>query len=391
MEYSCPICNSKKIVGFLQRTDVPVHQNYIVKTKEEAINTKKGSIKLSFCEDCGFIFNSEFDINKLDYGCNYDNTQDLSLVFKDYVEKEIDFLIRNFDIENKTIIEVGCGKGSFLKKLVEKSKCYAIGFDPSYLGEETLYEGKLKFIKDFYNDKYSNFKADFIISRHVIEHIEAPIQMLREIKCALKNSKNAIVFIETPSVKWILENNILYDFFYEHCSYFEDVSISKALNICGFEVLNVIKEFQNQYMWVVAKSSNFISASNYYKKIEHLKKMAFSYTKNTYEKIDMLKEKLRELTDNGKVSVWGAGAKGATFVNLIDNNNGLIDSVIDINKNKQGYFISGTAHEIINYKDIPYRGIKNIIVMNKNYYNEINEVLNKENIKVNLISGEDLN
>lgn len=30
-----------KIVGFLQRTDVPVHQNYIVKTKEEAINTKK--------------------------------------------------------------------------------------------------------------------------------------------------------------------------------------------------------------------------------------------------------------------------------------------------------------------------------------------------------------
>lgn len=46
----------------------------------------------------------------------------------------------------------------------------------------------------------------------------------------------------------------------------------------------------------------------------------------------MLKEKLRELNDNGKVSVWGAGAKGATFVNLIDNNNGLIDSVIDINK-----------------------------------------------------------
>ncbi|MCS4465328.1 class I SAM-dependent methyltransferase [Clostridium botulinum] len=86
-------------------------------------------------------------------------------------------------------MEVGCGKGSFLKKLVEKSKCYAIGFDPSYLGEETLYEGKLKFIKDFYNDKYSNFKADFIISRHVIEHIEAPIQMLREIKCALKTLK----------------------------------------------------------------------------------------------------------------------------------------------------------------------------------------------------------
>jgi 2-polyprenyl-3-methyl-5-hydroxy-6-metoxy-1,4-benzoquinol methylase len=389
MKNKCPICGSKNILKFLERNNVPVHQNYLAKKRNEAIDITNGNIELYLCNDCGFIFNATFDNRKLNYGPNYDNTQDISDVFKEYIEHEINYLIENYDINNKTVIEIGCGKGAFLTKLVENSGCNAIGFDPSYIGEEVIYNGKLKFIKDFYSKQYNNLKADFIICRHVIEHLEYPIEMLNEINQAIGNSQDALLFIETPSVNWILENNIIYDFFYEHCSYFEDVSIIKALNLCGFKVEKFVRKFSNQYMWIIAKKSNEINQVDN-NTINRLKNSSINYKNNLSNDIDKINRNLKKLSSKGKIAVWGAGAKGSTFVNLVDCDNKIIDSIIDINKNKQGCFIVGTGHEIIDYLEIMKRNIKTIIVMNNNYYKEIEKILMKNNIDVRLVSGEDL-
>lgn len=389
MKNKCPICGSENTFNFLDRKNVPVHQNYLTKTRDEAIDITRGDIELNLCNDCGFIFNVTFNSNKLDYGPNYDNTQDISNVFREYIDHEISFLIENYDIKNKTVIEIGCGKGSFLRKLVENSGCKGIGFDPSYIGEEVLYDGKLEFIKDFYSKKYNNLNADFIICRHVIEHIEYPIEMLTEINKAMENSQDALLFIETPSVKWILENNIIYDFFYEHCSYFEDISIIKALNLCGFEVEKFIRKFSEQYMWIISqKSKDIIKVNNNI--INNLKSLSISYKNNLNNDIAKIRKNLKKLRLKGNIAVWGAGAKGATFVDLVDHDNEIIDSVIDINKNKQGCFIVGTGHEIIDYLEVEKRDIKTIVVMNNNYYNEIQDTLMRSNINTTLISVKDL-
>ncbi|WPC41055.1 class I SAM-dependent methyltransferase [Clostridium sp. JS66] len=390
MNNVCPVCGSSSILKFLEQDNVPVHQNYILRNVEKATNIKRGNLSIYMCNNCGFIFNKDFDINKLNYGCNYDNTQDLSGFFKEYIKKEIDFLTSNFDIKNSTVIEVGCGKGKFLEQLVQKTGCKAIGFDPSYEGKNNLYDGKLKFIKEFYDGRFCNIKADIVICRHVIEHIPKPLEILTSIKKALRNSQNAIVFFETPSVKWILEENIIYDFFYEHCSYFEDVSVKKSLNLSGFKVLNVVKEFKGQYMWVIAGLDENSMENNSKEGIEELKKLTFQYSETVNKNIEILKNKIASLSIQGKVAVWGAGAKGVTFINLIDPNKKLIDSAIDINKNKQGCYIPGSAHEIVSYEQITKRNIKYIIVMNQNYYEEIDNLLMASNIKVNLISGEKL-
>ena len=87
----------------------------------------------------------------------------------------------------------------------------------------------------------------------------------------------------------------------------------------------------------------------------------------------------------GKVSIWGAGAKGVTFANIIDPEQKWIDSVIDLNPKKQKHFIPGTGHPIHSYQELPERGITDIILMNPNYHDEIAELLAKSRISVNLI------
>lgn len=91
----------------------------------------------------------------------------------------------------------------------------------------------------------------------------------------------------------------------------------------------------------------------------------------------------------GKTAIWGAGAKGVTFLNLIDPDRAYIDFVIDVNPNKIGNFLPGTGHEIVSIEAIAQRGISTVIVMNPNYIDENKSLIAKHQIDVKLISIEE--
>ncbi len=109
----CPICLSLKTSLFLKRFLVPVHQNLLCPSEESAKKINQGNLFLTLCEECGFIFNQTFDESLLSYGKDYDNTQTYSSVFQAYIDSLIRHLISERGLVNKTIIEVGCGKGQF--------------------------------------------------------------------------------------------------------------------------------------------------------------------------------------------------------------------------------------------------------------------------------------
>ena len=97
---------------------------------------------------------------------------------------------------------------------------------------------------------------------------------------------------------------------------------------------------------------------------------------------------LKELCSLGKVAIWGAGAKGVTFANLLDPHSKLIDCIVDLNPNKQGRFVPGTGHPIVSYRDLPKRNVATAILMNPNYREENQEYLKKAGIKISLIGQE---
>lgn len=386
----CPICNSPDTKIFLTRRDVPVHQNLLMHDRQSALEINRGDLILAYCEKCGFVFNQAYDPSKLRYSSEYDNTQTCSPLFDDYLTSLSDYLVKERGVQQSRIIEVGCGKGQFLKRLVgyEDAENTGYGFDPSYIGPETELNGRLTFKKSFYNAECANIPADMVVCRHVIEHVPDPLVLLNAIKGALKLSPKAKVFFETPCLEWILQNQVIWDFFYEHCSYFNANSLIAAFEICDFHIEKVQHAFGGQYLWLEASVSNLNEDNNYLfrNKSKSIPGLAQRFAESELHALNSFEGKIKDLSTEGEIALWGAGAKGVTFANLVDADGSLINCIIDINPKKHGKYVPGTGHPIVSYKESQNHDIKNIILMNPNYRKEILKLLADSDINAKLVN-----
>jgi len=374
MSYRCPICEMYAARVFLRRENVPVHQNFLFDNEHEAISIARGTLNIAICHNCGFVFNTDFDAGLLSYDEKYENTQSYSPIFEKYLDDSVNYLVHQRGVHSRRVIEVGCGKGHFLQKLVEQGDNSGTGFDPSYIGPLEKLAGRLRFRKEFYDEAASDLVADVIVCRHVIEHIGNPLRVLGTIRRALVTSPHAQVFFETPDVEWILKNQVVWDFFYEHCSYFSTPSIRLAFEKSVFFVENIRSIFGNQYFWVEAHPTpepRLLSL----KDVDQLTELAQQFSEANAKLLLLWKEKLNDLHAQGNIAIWGAGAKGVTFANLFDPRKNLISYIIDINPQKQNKFLPGTGHPIIGYHELLQKNIRSVIILNPNYRQEIEKLL----------------
>lgn len=382
----CPLCSSKNIFLFLERLNFPVHQNFLFESQYEAVNAVRGDLKFVCCKDCGFVFNSAFDQQKLTYNSSYENDQTHSQCFQNYINGILDYLVESRGVKNCTVLEIGCGKGYFLRKLVERGNI-GFGFDPAYTGPEVDLDGKMIIYKTVYDQRFSDIDFDVLICRHVIEHIPDPLSFMLGLRKSLRNrNKQVRLFFETPCVEWILRNQVIWDFFYEHCSLFSVNSIRTLFELSGFSIDLVRHQFGDQYLWVEASFSyqDFVVPIKNSGNIPDLAQKFGVVERQLRERWYSLIKDMKGRGEN--IAVWGAGAKGVTFVNLVDPSRETISCVIDINPSKQGRYVAGTGHLIIDYREAPSLGITSAIVMNPNYMGEIQETIRKEGISLKLIS-----
>ena len=61
MRTNCPLCNSEQFHIFLEQANVPVHQNLLLDTREEARSIARDDLIMTICKECGFVFNSALD------------------------------------------------------------------------------------------------------------------------------------------------------------------------------------------------------------------------------------------------------------------------------------------------------------------------------------------
>lgn len=379
----CPVCSSVDTECLLERYQVPVHQNLMMLTQYQAENCAKGELLLRLCLNCGFVYNSGFDLNLLAYGDQYDNTQSHSTIFERYLDELVEQLVEQQGVRNCTVVEVGCGKGHFLQKLVSypDANIKGYGFDPSYVGPETSLDGRLIFRRSYYDDSCVDIQADVVVCRHVIEHVPDPLPFLQTIQRAVISNPDARIYFETPCIDWILSNKVVWDFFYEHCSLFSVSSLRTVFELAGFSVNSVHHVFNGQYLWLEATNKTPKTVSTNATNTVHLAK---AYKETDQQLQAKLTSLLLELKKQGNVALWGAGAKGATLAHLVDTSKQLIEAVVDINPNKQGKYIPGSGHKIIAPSQLRQYAIEHIILMNPNYREEIQTLLAAEGQYVTL-------
>jgi hypothetical protein len=386
---SCPLCADPSPQVFFQRRNVPVHQNRACLSAEEARQFKRGDLLLAFCPGCGFVFNTTFDPGSLSYSAAYENTQSCSPYFKHYLTELVNSLLTKYDLSDKVVIEVGCGKGDFLRLLCKDGRNQGIGFDPTYVGPEVTEGGAVRFVRAFYGSQQTHYAPDFVCCRHVIEHVQSPVEMLRAVRQAIGNRVSSFVYFETPALPWILDSTTFWDFFYEHCSYFTAESLTWAFEQTGFQVLETRLAFDEQYLCIEAKPATPGSTAGTPRPrpTPELWAKIQSFLARLEKRMEACEEKIEAFARAGGCAIWGAAAKGTTLVNEMDPQNHRIRFLIDINPAKQGKYVPGTGHPIVSPEHLKdWNGhIAGIVNMNPNYLEENRKILSQLSLEIPII------
>ena len=374
---NCLNCLGSDSRQFFSIRNAPVHSLAVTRSYEEAVSIPRKDITLSFCNRCGFIYNSEFDTTIDYYTKGYEDQQGFSPTFKKFVTDITTRFIDKYDVRNKDVIEIGCGKGDFISLICELGNNRGIGIDPAYVDGRIKPNPGLKFIKEFYSKEHGDLPNDVIACRHTLEHIHATHEFVHTIRNSIIKSKDVVLFFEVPSVVRILKIQAFWDIFYEHCSYLSPGSLARLFRMNKFEVLDMYLEYDEQYLFVEAKPVDHVSENNHplEESVDGLRQLVDEFESRINDQLSTWRKKLIDMKNqNKKVVVWGGGSKSVGFMTNFDDIQ-LIEHVVDINPHMQGNYIPGIGKQYVGPEFLKEYKPEVVIVMNGIYKNEISKML----------------
>lgn len=362
----CPACGAFDRVSVLRRDGVPVLLNRAWEDRDQARAVPQGRLDLVGCRQCDHVWNAAFEAEKIAYDPKYENRQDRSPRFDAYLDERVDALAPLLP-PGGLAVEIGCGQGEFLQRLCARTGATGFGFDPAFRGPPT--QGRARFERAGFRADRLPRAPDVVVCRHVIEHLADPGSMLQQLRAGLTADRRTRVVFECPDLGWIVENQVPWDFFYEHVQYFSASSLRAVFGRGGFMVEAHHPVFDGQYQWLVCRPGP--ARAQLPARPRGWVRGARDLGTRTHRFLDTLRHALLTLAEDGPVALWGAGAKGVTLAQLIDPEGRILVGLIDINPAKQGGFAGGSGLPILGPDALTGRGIRHAVVLNPNYAAEV--------------------
>jgi SAM-dependent methyltransferase len=383
---TCPACGGNDARSFLEVPGVPVECNLLLDSETAARSQPRGDIALALCRRCGMIWNTRFDPGLERYDVRYENSLWSSPTFAAYAEALIDRLIERYDIRGKRVLGIGSGRGEFLAELCQRGDNEALGFDPAYDLTEGLPGSHVHVVPDFFRDRYAEIRADVVICRHVLEHLEDPAGLLRLIHRTLEGRPGGMTYIEVPNAAYMLRSESVWDVIYEHPHYFVEEALAGLARRSGLRVEHVFAGYGDQYLGMEAVPDEGTSADDLSGEAVAVLEDATERFADSYRStIDSWGKRLADWSRSGRrLVLWGAGSKGVMFLNSVPEA-GSIEGVVDINPRKQGHHVAGTGQRIIAPEELADRGADVVIAMNPLYREEIGGSLDALGVHANVV------
>ena len=335
----------------LLRVDgLPVLQNRVYSSAGAAQSAPRGDMELMQDAGSGLVYNRAFDPALMHYDADYQNEQGCSDVFQGHLDQVMQILRSRFGA--RSLIEIGCGKGTFLNHL-RAAGFDAIGVDPAYEGDSP------HVVKAPFSAQLGLPPSEAIVLRHVLEHMKQPLEFLRAI--AEANGGRGTIYIEVPCFDWIRTHRAWFDIFYEHVNYFRPADFQRMFG----QAHEAGHLFGGQYQYVVAELASLRDPASC----------------GAAEPVDLRDGFMSGIVrcaalaaaTPGPKALWGASSKGVIFAHHLAQAGVTFDMAVDINPVKQNRYMAGTGIPIVSPATalgrLPEDAL--VFVMNSNYFDEI--------------------
>ncbi len=368
------------------------------------------SLTLCQCPSCGLV---QFDTEPVDYYRDViragGGTRTMTRLRHEEYARLLTAMQENH-IHGRRIVEVGCGRGEFLRmwqNLAEDPEgaaalardqerdplsgqpnaapLHLVGLEhkPSLVEEaNAVADKKYRVYEGFATGdvRYPEGPFDAFVQFNFLEHQPDPCDMLRNIGRNLK--PQALGLITVPSFEYILRYNGYYELLRDHIANYTEFTLQKLLQDCGFELLSMDLVNRDTIEAIVRNADpDELSELHYSGRLIDVSALRDSYDRlsaSVNAHIDHLSESRRTM------AIWGASHQGFTLA-ATTKLGGRVEYIIDSAPFKQGRFSPASHIPIVAPDYAVAHPVDEILIVAPGYTDEIAGIIRErfdENVRI---------
>lgn len=325
-------------------------------TKENLDQDKPVDYNLCQCSGCGLV---QFDCEPVPYYLDSTRAGERSDVLVKMRREQYKHLIETYHLQGKKILEVGAGKGGFLKTLVEMEEYniqgYGIENNPDFV--RTARETESVNVLQGNPEKMNNLEEgpfDAFVSFAYPARLIDPNGMLQGIRNNLV--EGGIGLVQVASLEHLMRPGGFYDITVDHIAYYNEDTLRFLLQKNGFDILEH-GEIGLLYIYAIVQKRKAHDLQECWKDVQPL--------------AEQIKEHMDKVVADGKkIAVWCAGHFAFTVLSTAEIGE-KVSYIIDNAPFKQGHFAPASHVPIFGVEHFKEEPVDEIIILGPMYVDEI--------------------